>query len=430
MSVGDGGVASSTSPLDESTLRAVVARWIEQHALAVPGPIALVDVEVLVPSRPCLVDVVAEVGGRLVHPVLSLRSPGDEPRMIGTVEEASLGTVEDATGETVVLDALHDAQAARALLDVVVGPSTPRGHGRRATAGIAGEGTVSVSRADERAMTLAFDHDVSLTVFRSLYKTPHPGVALLAGLDEAGFNHLAAPVAFWRRSGMDLGLVQEVLAGPSSGWAFALASLRDLIASRSAPQDAGGDFAPEALSLGTMTARMHLALERAFGHREAGGGGRVDTERARGWAGRARGVARRGGSEHGAPGPGGVEMRTHGDYQLVKVARTDHGWVLSDPMPGGGETRSGEPLLRSPLEDVADFTWSLHQVAAAAAAERGPGPVPLRLGELVGAWEERNRRAFVSAYLAAPGIGALLPSSRRLVRAALSGFERDRAQSR
>ncbi|MHB1852660.1 MAG: hypothetical protein ACYCU6_10865, partial [Acidimicrobiales bacterium] len=265
---------------------------------------------------------------------------------------------------------------------------------------------------------------VTLTVFPWLARGPHPGMALLAGLDEAGFNHLAAPIAFWRRAGRDLGVVQELLAGASSGWALAMSSLRDLIASGVPPQDAGGDFAAESFALGTMTARMHVALDRAFGRRTGDVVAWVDA------VGRGLNAA----GPNGRRDAGLLEelrrsglhpptIRTHGDFHLGRTARTDHGWVLADSMPGGTAEGSEEPVYRSPLADVADFTRSLHHAAAVAAAERGPVSAHARLGDLAAAWEARNRRAFVAAYLATPGIGGLVPADRRVVRRLLGLFE-------
>ena len=86
----------------------------------------------------------------------------------------------------------------------------------------------------------------------------------MVALDEAGFNHVAAPFVRWVWEGHDLGVVQEPLADRSGGWALALTSLRDFYASGGSPEAAGGDFGAEARALGTMTARMHLALDRAF----------------------------------------------------------------------------------------------------------------------------------------------------------------------
>lgn len=404
------------------SLEGLLRSWQGQH---VPngqacGAIDIVDVEVIRPGRPGILDVVAEMGGRLGHAVLAIVCPTDRLHPLGALEEPTLGTVEDAEGMGVVVDALRDAYAIRLLLEAVEGGSADRG--------LRDHRTVSVVRDDADAIVLAVDRRVTVTVFHWLARGPHPGMALLAGLDEAGFNHLAAPVAFWRRAGRDLGVVQELLAGASSGWALAMSSLRDLIASGGFPEVAGGDFAAEAFALGTMTARMHVALDRAFGRRA----GDVVS-----WADAvARGL--------GAAGPKGrsgaqlIEalqrsglhppaIRTHGDFHLARTARTDHGWVLADTMPGGTAEGSEEPIYRSPLADVADFTRSLHHAAAVATAERGPVPAPAPPGDLAAAWEARNRKAFVAAYLATPGIGGLVPADRRVVRQLLGLFELEHA---
>jgi maltokinase len=103
-----------------------------------------------------------------------------------------------------------------------------------------------------------------LLVFPWLADAPRPDVDLMVGLDEAGFNHVAAPLVRWVWEGRDLGVVQEPLADRSGGWALALTSLRDYYASGGTPEAAGGDFGGEARALGVMTARLHLALDRAF----------------------------------------------------------------------------------------------------------------------------------------------------------------------
>ncbi|MGH8979468.1 MAG: hypothetical protein ACRDWE_00400, partial [Acidimicrobiales bacterium] len=116
-------------------------------------------------------------------------------------------------------------------------------------------------------------------------------------------------------------------------------------------------------------------------------------------------------------------IRTHGDFHLGRTARTDHGWVLADCMPGGADPATGAPLLRSPLADVADMCWSIHHAAVVAAIERGQITGRSRAGELADAWQARNRQAFLAAYLATPGIGALVPADRRVVRRMLAVFE-------
>ena len=403
-----------------ASLGRLLGRWREQHASHVaPGrTIEVVDAELIRPGRPGLLDVVAEMDGRLAHAVFGIRRPGDELRVLGAVEEPALGTIDDGDGVGLVVDALHDPDTARLLLGAVAGTS----HGAEP-----GEvPVVSIVRDDEEATALVFDHRVTFTVFPWLSHGPHPGATLLAGLDEAGFNHLAAPIAFWRRAGRDLGVVQEVLAGASSGWALAISSLRDVIASGVSPDVAGGDFAAEAFALGTMAARMHMALDRAFGRRSGDVAAWVDDL---------------------APDVGGTSteelldilrgsglhpptIRTHGDFHLGRTARTDHGWVLADTMPGGTAPGSVEPVFRSPLADVADFTWSLRHAAVVSVNERGPASTSTRAGDLAAAWEARNRRAFVAAYLATLGIGGLIPSDRRMVRRLLELFELARATRR
>jgi maltokinase len=399
-------------------LDGLLRRWWDQHAPGAPAcaAIRVVDVEVIRPGRPGLIDVVAEMDGRLGHAVLAILGPEDRLHLVGAVEEPTLGTVEDAGGRGIVLDALHDAEAVHLLLEAVEGRSPAgRPDGRR---------TVSVVRDDADATVLAVDRRVTLTVFPWLARGAHRGMALLAALDEAGFNHLAAPIAFWRRAGRDLGVVQELLGGASSGWALAMSSLRDLIASGVPPQDAGGDFAAESFALGTMTARMHVALDRAFGRRTGDVAAWVDAVQ-RGLSAADPDDRRDTGllEELRRSGLHPPTIRTHGDFHLGRTARTDHGWVLADSMPGGTADGAEEPLYRSPLADVADFTCSLHQAAEVAAAERGPVPARAQPGDLAAAWEARNRRAYVAAYLATPGIGGLVPADRRVVRRLLGLFE-------
>src|SRR5579872_3254453 len=186
---------------------------------------------------------------------------------------------------------------------------------------------------------------------------------MLVGLDEAGFNHLAAPEALWRRRGRDLGLVQELLPEAADGWALARTSLRDLYGARTAPEAAGGDFADEARALGTMTARLHLASAETFGRRVGPVAAAADEVEAV--------VARLG------PAPAGLDetlaalrssgarsplVRTHGDLHLGRTARTNQGWVVADWGPGGADP-DGVVRHRCPLADVADLLWSLRHVA-------------------------------------------------------------------
>jgi len=405
------------------SLTQLVSAWLAQHRedrSAAEPPVEVREVEVLRAGRPGLLDVIAEAEGRAVHAVLGVRRLGEETQSLGTTDDPVLGLFEDDEGLGMVVDALHDAELAPLVLAAVTGDDTPV------------TGVTPVADTDE-GVVLAFAERCTLTVFPRLFDGLHPGVELLVALDEAGFNHLAAPVALWRRGGRDLGVVQELLAGSAGGWALALTSLRDLYASGGLPEEAGGDFGPEGRALGTMTARMHLALDRSFGRRSEDVTERVDSVE--------RIVVAADPALLDAPGVGeafealraanlhGPVLHTHGDFHLGRTARTDQGWVVADCMPGGVPPGATDVVFRSPLADVADMLWSLHHVASVAASERDPTGRS-GLAALAQGWEARNRRAFLSGYLATPGIGGLVPTDRETVGKLAAVFELERAAAR
>ena len=397
----------------DQELRTLTEAWLGLRRVVPDGEITVLRSEVLRAGRPGLVDIVAQVGERRAHFVAGLRGVTDEPHFLRSGEEAALGLLDDDHGLAVCTDALRDAQLAPLLLATVRGVETR-------------PGPVAVLRDDDDAIVLDCGDRGDLMVFPWLAAEARPDVDLMVALDEAGFNHVAAPLVRWVWEGHDLGVVQEPLADRSGGWALALTSLRDFYASGGAPEAAGGDFGAEARALGTMTARMHLALDRAFlRHHESV----VD------WVDEAEAViAAADASLLDAPGVAELVkwisesdgrlpvIRTHGDFHLGRTARTDQGWVVSDCAPGGVLAGASTPGRRTPLADVADLLWSMHQASTVAAAERDPAG-RLGLAALGQAWEARNRRAFVSGYLGTPGIGGLVGPDRDLVRRLVSFLE-------
>lgn len=399
------------TPEQDEAVRTLVVAWLAQRdpdgETDAPEPaVALRRIEVLRPGRPGLLDVVAEVEGRLAHLVIGLRRVGDEPRFLRAGDEAALGLFEDDEGLAVCVDALRDAELAPLVL------ATVRGVGPR-------PGTVTYVRDDDKVTVLDCGDRGDLTVYPWLRPGPRASVDLLVALDAAGFNHVAAPLVRWTWEACDLGVVQEPVLGRAGGWALALTSLRDFFAAGGRPEAAGADFGPEAHALGTMTARMHLALDGAFERRPAS-----VTE----WVDAAEETIRQADPTL-LEEPGVTELakelraadlrlpviRTHGNFHLGRTSRTDQGWMVSDCSPGGVVPGSDEPTWRSPLGDVADLLWSLHQASLTAAAERDPAG---RLGvdELGRAWERRNRRALLAGYLGTAGIGGLAGPDRDVVR--------------
>jgi maltokinase len=398
------------TPEREHALRTLVEVWLSHRPLAEPRqPPATVVVrraEVLVAGRPGLLDLVAEVDGRLAHVVVGLRRVGDEPHFLRPGEEVALGLLEEDDGLAVCTDALKDAELGPLALATVRGVA-PR------------PGPVELRREDELGTVLDCGDRGDLWVFPWPLEGPHPAVDFLMALDGAGFNHVAAPLVRWTWDGRDLGFVQEPLVDRSGGWALALTSLRDLYALGGRPESAGGDFGPAAGALGTMMARMHLALDRAFERRPEPIADWVDAaQTAIAEAPPARrnapGVAELTKSLRGA----GIHLpaiRTHGDFQLNRTSRTDHGWMVSDCLPGGVVPGETTPTRRTPLADVADLLWSLHQASLEAAFERDPTGRQ-DLAPLGQAWEARNRRAVLTGYLNTPGIISLTGNDRDVVR--------------
>jgi maltokinase len=394
-------------------LRSLVEAWLGLRRTTPPSGVVVERADVLVAGRPSLIDIVARVGDRRAHLVAGLRRVTDEPHFLRAGEEAALGLLDDEDGLAVCTDALRDAQLAGLLLAAVRGVA-PR------------PGPVAVLRDDDHATVLDCGDRGDLTVFPWLDEAPRADVDLMVALEESGFNHVAAPLVRWVWEGRDLGVVQEPLADRSAGWALALTSLRDFYASGGSPERAGGDFGAEARALGTMTARMHLALDSAF---------QRDHEAVVEWVDAAEStIAATDPSLLQAPGVTELVkwlresearlpvIRTHGDFVLGCTARTDQGWVVSDCAPGGVLAAEGAVRFRSPLGDVADMLWSMHQASTVAAAERDPAG-RLGLASLGHAWEMRNRRAFVTGYLGTPGIGGLVGPDRDMVRRLVSFLE-------
>ena len=116
-----------------AALTRLVAAWTERRTEgadpAGPPWVEVREVEVLRPGRPGLLDVIAEVDGRLAHAVLGVRRPGEEVHF-SAGDETVLGLFEDEEGLGVVLDALHDAELAPELLVAVTGRGGRRGRGR------------------------------------------------------------------------------------------------------------------------------------------------------------------------------------------------------------------------------------------------------------------------------------------------------------
>ena len=359
----------------------------------------LADLEIVIDGRPGLASVVVTVGNRPFHVLVGWREPALAPAVLGDRQGAVLGMCDDGSGDVLCYDALADEELSTRLLAV-------------ATAGRERARRVRLVHSLVSHASLVYDERLFMKSYRVLEPAPRPEIELMLKLEEVGFEHTLRPVACWERNGWDLALVREYIPGAVEGRLLALTSLRDLLG-RNLDDDrpkldevggAGGDLFSEVRRLGETTGSLHLALAEAFGVRALPAG---DVPRS-------------------------AAIRVHGDYHLRRVFRTDAGWIVGgfgdDPLIGklGDSTQSREPRFVSPLEDLADLSYSLRQVAAEAVAAQ-PAVTRVQAERLAKAWERRNRGSFLSGYLGVGGIGRLIALDRPAAAEAIKSLVTERA---
>jgi predicted trehalose synthase len=391
-------------PPDAAALEALVVPYLERQAWFLAGmsevdrstlaTTRLADLEIVLPGRPGLASVVVSVDDHRFHILVGWREAAIAAAVLGSHRGAVLGLCDDGSGEVLCYDAMADEELSTRLLAVA--------SGGRETAK-----RVRVVQSLVSHASLVYDERLFMKSYRVLEPAPRPEVELLLRLDAVGFKHLLGAVARWERHGWDLALVREFIPGAVEGRAMALTSLRDLL-DRGADEGrmqtdevgvAGGDLSSEMRRLGEITASLHLALAEAFGVRTL----------------------------EVAGAPPIAAIRVHGDYHLRRVLRTDAGWVVAgfgdDPLIGrfGVAGERQEPRFASPLEDLADLSYSLRQVAseAVAARTRSTWTQAFRLAK---SWENRNRRALIAGYLGVDGISSLVVPDHDMVEPSIEGF--------
>jgi maltokinase len=382
-----------------------------------PVELRSVSQEVIDEGWPALVHVIVETGSGRWQLVLAVRQAGQWPGALEGKPEAVLGEIETEQGRALVYDALVDADLGLSLL-------------ARVAPDVSAERARPLLGVEQSNSSVIFDEAVILKLYRRLLEGPNPDAEVTRALAGAGFDNVAEPLGQWRQDGMDLAVVNRFLSNGTDGFHLALTSLRDLYGARGEPGAAGGDFAPDARRLGIITARMHVALASAFGAGPATPGAwadeaeaslaGVDLEDVDGAAVRSPFAALRGLDD------AGTSVRTHGDYHLGQVLRTDAGWFVLD--------FEGEPLRplevrrrpTSPLRDVAGMLRSLHY-AAAVALRQWNDDGDDEVVHLADAWERHNAFAFLEGYAAAEGVDELLPEDEEARAVVRRAFELEKA---
>ena len=414
--------AKATAMLDAKSLQPVLPAYLARQRWYAgehePSTVKILDEIVVQAPFPGLVDVIVEADGRLYQLLIGLRPVEDEvPEFLRGSDYAIVGHVGTSAGHALAYDALIDSELCLSLLEEVSTGSEKADWVRPVT-------------AEQSNTSVVFEDRLILKVLRRLARGQNPDAEVTTALDRVGFNHIAAPLAVWRRDDFDLALLQPFLVGGTEGWAMALASLRDLYGSGGDPASAGGDFASESERMGEMTGRMHVALAEAFGPERGD---------ATAWASamieQLDRVAPKSPWRAGVKGAfaalarladAGAATRVHGDYHLGQAMRIETGWFVLD-----FEGEPARPLEErrgktSPLKDVAGMLRSFHYAAQVALFERDQGEREA-LAPVAAAWEERNRAAFLQGYREARSIDDLLPKDEEAIRTVLLAFELDKA---
>jgi maltokinase len=389
-------------------------RWFGNDIVSGAPTIAFLEVQRKDPLLAWLVVEVQVSEGRTAsyQIVIGGRPVGSGHSFLQGKERVTLGQVDGL----VIYDALVDPELA---LDVL--------------AAVAPTESVDVARpllVEQSNTSVVYDERLILKFFRRLHPEPNPDVEINRALNERGFPHAVPQRAELGRDGVDLAVVRDYLLGASDAWHLAQTSLRDLLNSRLPPGEAGGDFGPEAATLGEVVGALHVELAEVYGTTP----GRPDD-----WLELMTVLLAR--NRDGVPEADRVEralhqlvevddpgsaMRIHGDLHLGQLLRADSGWYVLDFEGEPARPVSERIRPASPLRDVAGMIRSFHYAAEVALADRGRDTGP-ELRELAAEWEARASEAFWRGYLSVPGAVALLPADDRARQSLLAAFELDKA---
>lgn len=385
-----------------------------------------------------LLDVTDADGGAATYQLVLGGRParGDDDFLLGK-ERVTVGEVDG----WLYYDALVDPELALAVLEKV-----------------APDESATIARplvVDQSNSSVVYDERLILKLFRRVHAEPNPDVEITEILGERGFPHVVPQLATLRSDRVDLAVVRQYLLGSTDAWNLAHTSLRDLLGTRLQPEEAGGDFGPEAFTLGEVTGRLHVALAEAFGTDSPDPDAWLDGFRAQlsrvpklEWRGADAATDEQEAAAEPEPteaaeivdvaaaealladlvdvGDAGLAFRIHGDLHLGQFLLGDAGWFVLD--------FEGEPVrpvaerlaAASPLRDVAGMVRSFHYAARTGLAERGRD-VDAELVDLADAWETRAVEAYLAGYRHVEGVDELLPAADADRDRVLRAFELDKA---
>jgi maltose alpha-D-glucosyltransferase/alpha-amylase len=441
-----------------------------------PSAAEILDVVSVPPGETSPVVARVRVRGSSSSAIYQVPLAGRRDLPVGAPTSSVLMTFDDAQGQIVVFDALHDPEFRATLargLTTGIAESSPLGARwivERAREPIEFQGTpeTRLSEAEQSNTSLVIGEAVIMKLFRRLVPGPHPEVEVARFLTtKAGFPNtpeFLGELRFEDRGEVTVaGLTQRFLAGATDLWSVALE--RSASYFTASDREPANPFVADAGRLGETTRAMHTALASRMDD-DAFAPARVTRGDVDRWADRARHSVREslallerqlgapafprereaearvlaGRGDHfvawiteltSALGPDlGARARIHGDYHLGQVLRSPDG-ALSIIDFEGEPTKPLEERREktSPLRDVAGMLRSFAYAAATLAMREG-ARLQTSVRELRAArWERDVRTAFLDGYLA-DGAGStrgLLPPSADDTRRLIELFEAEKA---
>ena len=262
------------------------------------------------------------------------------------------------------------------------------------------------------------------------------------------FRHVPRLAGWVEYEGADgpatLAVLQEFVANAGDGWKHVLTALRERLAAGSGPA-APDPLIEDVRRLGAITGGLHAALASDGTDPDFAPEPITSSDVAR-WAAHIRRDVH-GADVQGLLGDGlaladsvgrtlrslealvgTVKIRSHGDYHLGQVLKTEDGFAIIDFEGEPARPLAERRTKQSPLRDVAGMLRSLDYAAHAVAFGL---PAAEREAALVGltAWETLARRAFLQGYRSIAGASpaALIPPSEAALTEACAAFELEKA---
>jgi len=270
--------------------------------------------------------------------------------------------------------------------------------------------TARLVTSEQSNSSVIFGDQAIAKFYRRLTPGLNPDLEIGLALDRLGSEH-TPPVLGWLTGQVDaaettLAVLHQFMATAVDGFEHALSSVRDLIASPDIePEQAGGNFAGEALRLGEAVAQVHLALAEAFGTSRMSDADahhllsemNLKLDEALVIAPQLQEFESGLREIYSALGSLPIPLqRVHGDLHLGQVLRDTGGWVVLDFEGEPGSSLEARRRLSPALRDVAGMLRSFDYAARQPLIGHPSADQHLPRTAM---WAQLNRTSFLEGYL-------------------------------